>query len=178
MSPLGVLWDRCWSLNALLEGVGCCWAGSQHHCKCEHLSLASDLAAVQRVWEAQDCRGGNKSHLTPTIRGSAKEKASGARHCSNMQRVDLIPPAPTLQHCELCGCFSHQAAEIYSCWPGNTAAIVGLPEMLFATAAPACAARLPWQTDITCLMTSKESVITARAEGNGKASGFLFSRQP
>lgn len=114
----------------------------------------------------------------PPYVAQQRKKASGARHCSNMQRVDLIPPAPTLQHCELCGCFSHQAAEIYSCWPGNTAAIVGLPEMLFATAAPACAARLPWQTDITCLMTSKESVITARAEGNGKASGFLFSRQP
>lgn len=73
MSPLGVLWDRCWSLNALLEGVECCWAGSQHHGKCEHLPLASDLAAVQRVWGAQDCRGGNKSHLTPYVAQQRKK---------------------------------------------------------------------------------------------------------
>lgn len=31
-------------------GCGCSWAGSQRHCKREHPSLASDLAAVQRLW--------------------------------------------------------------------------------------------------------------------------------
>lgn len=40
-------------------------AGSQHHCKCEHLPLATGLAAIQRVWGALGCHGAIKSLLTP-----------------------------------------------------------------------------------------------------------------